>query len=262
MNKRGFLIDVDGTLCHGNRVIEGTPEYIESLNQRGVRFLIASNNSSMSSDQYLRKLNNLGFKVTSDEVLTATRVTVEYMNRLYPGKKVFALGMEGFLSELSDGGIHLVEDDPDIVLLAYDKTVTFEKLNKAAHFIFRGAKFIATHPDIVCNSEDGYDIDIGSMIALLETATHVKPTLIAKPEYMMAEVSARILGVSKEDIYVVGDRLYTDVEFAKKNGMVAVMVLTGESQRKDVESYPYKPDYVIDSLMDIEQFIEGCKKND
>lgn len=256
MSKNAFLIDVDGTLCHGNRVIPGTPEYIESLRQRNVPFLIASNNSSMSSDQYLEKLKGLGFDVEAKDVLTATRVTVEYMNQFYSGKRVFALGMEGFISELTKGGVNLVNTEPDIVLLAYDKTITFEKLNAAAHFINKGAKFIATHPDVVCNSEDGFDVDIGSMIMLLQAATGVKPEIIAKPEFKMAEISSRILDIPKENIYVVGDRLYTDVEFAKKNGMVAVMVLTGESQLKDVETYPYKPDYIIDSVMDLDRFID------
>lgn len=256
MSEKAFLIDVDGTLCHGNRVIPGTPEYIDSLRNRNVPFLIASNNSSMSSEQYLQKLKGLGFNVTSKDVLTATRVTVEYLNQFYPGKRIFALGMEGFLAELTAGGINLVDKDPDIVLLAYDKTITFDKLNTATHFISKGAKFIATHPDVVCNSEDGYDVDIGAMIMLLEGATGVKPDIIAKPEFKMAEISSRLLGIPKEDIYVVGDRLYTDIEFAKKNGMIAVMVLSGESQMKDVETYPYKPDYIIDSILDLDQFIE------
>ena len=151
MSKKGFLIDVDGTLCHGNRVIQGTPEYIEKLKKIGVPFIIASNNSSMSSSQYLEKLSNMGFKLSKDDVLTATKVTVEYMNQYYPGKKVYALGMDGFKSELIEGGVNLVDKDPDIVLLAYDKTITFDKLNTAAHYINKGAKFIATHPDVVCN---------------------------------------------------------------------------------------------------------------
>ncbi len=136
----------------------------------------------MSSGQYLDKLHNLGFNVDGDDVLTATKVTVEYLNQYYPGKRIFALGMEGFRSELTDGGVNLVDSDPDIVLLAYDKTITFDKLNTATHFILNGAKFIATHPDVVCNSEDGYDLDIGAMIVLLEASTGKKPDIIAKPE--------------------------------------------------------------------------------
>ncbi len=252
---KGFLIDVDGTLCLGEKVIEGTPEYVESLRSRGVPFLIASNNSSMSSEQYLQKLLRLGFDVTSKDVLTATRVTVEFLRRYHPGKRVFALGMEGFIEELTEGGVNLVQDSPDIVLLAYDKTLTFDKLNKAAHFIQRGARFIATHPDITCNSEDGYDVDIGSMIALLQAATGVTPEIIAKPEGTMADMSSDLIGVPKEDIYVVGDRLYTDIAFAKKNGMIAVLVLTGEAQVEDIDGYPYKPDYIINSIMDLDQFM-------
>ena len=250
---KGLLIDVDGTLCLGNRPIAGTAAYVAKLKAADRPFLILSNNSSLSSAEYLQKMRRMGFDVERKDVLTATEATVRYLNERYPGRKVYAIGMTGFLDQLAAGGVRLVEKDPDIVLLAYDKTVTFEKLNKGARFIMNGATFIATHPDVLCNAEDGYDIDIGSFICLLEGATGVKPLLIGKPEVTLADMAAERLGLAKKDLVVVGDRLYTDIAFAKRNGMTAVMVLSGESKQEDVAACEYKPDYIIGSVLDVDE---------
>jgi len=253
---KGLLIDVDGTLCLGDKVIPGTAEIIDSVRRSEIPFLVLSNNSSMSSTEYLEKLHKMGFKLEKKDVLTATQATIYYLNEKYPNAKIMPIGMKGFIEELRENGINLVDSSPDIVLLAYDKTINFEKLNRASHYIKKGSIFLATHPDLLCNSADGYDIDIGAFIMILEEATGIKATIIGKPEKTMAYLSIKVLEMPSENIAVIGDRMYTDIAFAKNNNMQSILVLSGETQIKDLENAEYKPDYIIDSILNLNEIIK------
>jgi len=253
---KGLLIDVDGTLCLGDSIIPGTAEIIEKIRLSEIPFLVLSNNSSMSSEEYLGKLHRLGFNLKREELLTATEATVFYLKEKYPDARVMPLGMSGFVGELIDGGINIVDDSPDVVLLAYDKTINFDKLNKAGHYIKQGSVFLATHPDMLCNSSDGYDIDIGAFIMILEKSTGVKATIIGKPEDTMARLSMKRLNLPAKDIAVIGDRLYTDIAFANKNKMQSVLVLSGEATVSDLKDSQVKPDYIIGSILDLDKVVK------
>jgi len=253
---KGLLIDVDGTLCLGDKVIPGTPDIIDRVKKSKIPFLILSNNSSMSSSEYLEKLHRMGFKLEKKDVLTATQATIYYLKEKYSNFRIMPLGMQGFVDELKESGINIVDSSPDIVLLAYDKTINFEKLNMASHYIKKGSIFLATHPDVLCNSAEGYDIDIGAFIMILEESTGVKATIIGKPEKTMAYLSMKILDVPLKNMVVIGDRFYTDIAFAKNNGMQSALVLSGEATMNDLEKINYKPDYIINSILDLDEIIE------
>ena len=141
--------------------------------------------------------------------------------------------------------------NPDIVLLSFDRELTYEKINKAYSFIKKGAEYIATHPDDLCPTEDDYDVDIGAFIAMYRYLLNKEPLVIGKPNRLLLEMAAAEMGIEPEEVAMVGDRLYTDIRMAYDNGLQSILVLTGETKSEDLEHSDVKPTYVLDSVADI-----------
>ncbi|MCL2785602.1 MAG: HAD-IIA family hydrolase [Methanomassiliicoccaceae archaeon] len=246
----GVMIDMDGTVYKGGNVIPGAPEFIERLKEKGIPFVFLTNNSSSNRANYLIKLLGMGFKVSIDNILTSTTATIEYLLKYQNGKTVYLLGTPRFVSEIEEAGI-IVADDADVVLLAFDTTITYERINTAYQLIKRGASLVATHPDDLCPTENGYDVDIGPFIRLFESMTSVKAEVIGKPNPMMAMMAAERMNVPHEGMVMIGDRIYTDMKMATDAGIRSVMVLSGEAKREDVERSGITPTMIVDSVDDL-----------
>ena len=155
------------------------------------------------------------------------------------------------IDDLKASGLDIVDSDPDVVLLAFDRTITYEKINKGYRFIMEGAELIATHPDDLCPTEDFYDVDIGPFIRMFEDMCDVKAVVIGKPNRLMLEMAAGEMGVDPMDTVMVGDRMYTDIQMAVSAGTQSILVLTGETTRSDLESSEVVPTVVLESVADI-----------
>jgi len=247
----GFVIDMDGTIYKGGKAIPGAPGFIDELNGRKIPFVLLTNNSAHGRLFYYEKVRAMGFDVGLDNILTSTMATVRYLKGHRPGKTVYPLGSPQFGEEIREAGITVDENDPDIVLLAFDTTVTYEKINNAYHFLASGSELIATHPDDLCPTEDGYDVDIGPFIRLFESITDRKATVIGKPNRRMLEMAAEAMDADIGGLVMVGDRLYTDMKMAYDSGITSVLVLTGETERRDLETSDVKPTFIVDSVADI-----------
>ncbi len=211
MRFSGFMIDMDGTVYKGADKIDGADEFVAALRSRGIPFVFLTNNSAYCRRHYLDKLLGMGFDVTMDNVLTSTVATIRFILSERPGKKVYPIASPEVVRDLEDAGLELSYDDPDIVLLAYDRTITFDKINSGYRFIMSGAELIATHPDDLCPTEDFYDVDIGPFIDMYRKLCSVDPIVIGKPNGLMLEMAAREMGVDPGGTVMVGDRLYTDM---------------------------------------------------
>ena len=192
-----------------------------------------------------------------DNILTSTIATIRYLMTERPGRTVYPVAVPGVVDELRAAGIPLTEDDPDIVVLTFDTTITYEKINKAFHFLNSGAELIATHPDDVCPTEDSYDIDIGPFIRMFEQMCQTKATVIGKPNRLMLEMAAGELGVAPEDTVMVGDRLTTDIEMAVSAGTQSILVLSGETDREMLSRWGKNPTAVVESVADIPGMVDG-----
>ena len=170
---------------------------------------------------------------------------------------MYPVAVPRVVDELRAAGIPLTEDDPDIVVLTFDTTITYEKINKAFHFLNSGAELIATHPDDVCPTEDSYDIDIGPFIRMFEQMCQTKATVIGKPNRLMLEMAAGELGVAPEDTVMVGDRLTTDIEMAVSAGTQSILVLSGETDREMLSRWGKNPTAVVESVADIPGMVDG-----
>ena len=247
----GFMIDMDGTVYKGGEPIPGAREFISFLRERGIPFTFLTNNSAHGRSFYLRKLVDLGFDVGMENILTSTIATIRYLLTERPGKTVYPVAVPDVVEEMREAGVPLVERDPDIVVLTFDTTITYEKINNAFHFLNDGAELIATHPDDVCPTEDSYDIDIGPFIRMFEQMCGKTATVIGKPNRLMLDMAAGHLGVPPEDTVMVGDRLYTDIEMAVRAGTQSILVLSGETDMAMVESWDKRPTAIVDSVADI-----------
>lgn len=251
-----FLFDMDGTVYVGPRAIEGAFEAVEFIKSKGRRICYLTNNSSLPTLKYIDKLARYGVSISRDEIYSSTVATIEYLKMHYPDKRVYAVATEAVRAELMDGGIHLVEDAPEVVLLTFDKELTFDKLTKLCNALFDGAAYIATHPDMVCPFEPHPLPDIGSFFNLIEGTTGRRPDVICgKPYAAMAESVMHTFGLKPEEIAMVGDRLYTDIQFGLNNGFVSILVMTGETDAQMLREYPQSPTLTLDTLADIISYI-------
>ena len=250
-----FVLDMDGTFYLGDRLIEGSLDFLEKVKETGRRFVFFTNNSSRIPSFYQKKLEKMGCFVDKSEVITSGNVTIAYLQTNYAGKKVYLVGTPLLVESFEEAGINLVQEDPDVVVVGFDTTLTYEKLEKACTYIRNGATFLATHLDINCPTEDGFIPDCGAMCALITKSTGVEPRYLGKPFPETMDMVLQITGCKKDEIVFVGDRLYTDVATGVKNGAKGFLVLTGEADMKTVEESEVKPTCIYDSLLDISRYL-------
>lgn len=247
-----FVFDLDGTVYIGDKEIEGSFEAVNTLRRLGKRICFFTNNSSRMHTDYIARLNNLGLRVYADEIYTSGQVTCEYLLDNYRGKKVYLLGNERLKSEFELYGIELTETEPDIAVIGFDTSLTYERLYSLCKFVNKGIVYIATHPDYFCPFEECPMPDVGAMIeAVRLTVGRVPDIVMGKPHKIAGERLAAKYNLPAKKIAMVGDRLYTDVAFGKNCGFVSVLVLSGETDAAMAAGSKIKPDYVLESVKDI-----------
>ena len=261
-----FLFDMDGTLYLGDEVYDGAVALMEDLPRLGRRYIYLTNNSSRAGTDYITRLRRLGFPCEAENVFTSGMATGLYLNQNFPGASVYLAGTRAFYRELQSYGIRLVNDelghteamDVDVVVQGFDTELVYEKLDRAVHFLRRGAKFIAANPDWVCPMPAGEVLpDCGSIRALLTASSGVRPEYIGKPNRNMIDVISKLTGIPNERICAVGDRLYTDIAVAQNAGAVSVLVLSGETDEAMLAAAERKPDYVLPSVKELHELLRA-----
>ena len=245
---RLFVLDLDGTVSLGDRLLPGAAEMITRARALGRRILFFTNNTSRSPLEYVERLNRMGLAVTRADILTAGDVTVHYLRQHHPDARVFLLGVPALRESFAAGGIRLVEEDPDLVVAGFDKTLTYERLEKACVFLRRGAGFLATHPDINCPTEAEPIPDCGAICAAITASTGRAPRCLGKPAAETVELVEAVSGLRRQSIAFVGDRLYTDVACGTQNGACGILVMTGETTPEMLAESSFSPDAVFPSL--------------
>lgn len=247
-----FALDMDGTIYLGNKIFPFTKFFLEGLANAGKKYVFLTNNSSKNSEDYFHKLTEMGLEIQRSQIYTSGDATIEYLKKMKPNAKIFLMGTENLEEDFQNAGFQLVDDQPEYVVLGFDLTFTYNKLEKASRFIRSGVPFIATHPDFNCPLEDGGMIpDCGALTAAIKAATGITPKVIGKPHKEMLEGLLNRTGVKKEELCIIGDRLITDIKMGQDFGILNIMVLTGEAQEEDILDSPIKPDLVIKRNVDL-----------
>ncbi len=253
-----FVFDLDGTIYIERTLIEGAKETIDYLRKNGKKVIFLTNNSSVSAEYYRKKINDIGIYCDIKEIYTSGNATIRFLKNNFRSESVYLVGTKELEKEFIEGGIKLTNDKPDIVCLAYDKELNYQKLVLLTRYLHMGAKFIATHPDVNCPAKPFYEPDVGAMLEMIEKSTGRRPeTICGKPYRPIAEGISEACGLPLEKIAMVGDRMYTDIRFGLLNNMLSVLVLTGETTKEDLKSSDIIPDVVLNSVADIKTALES-----
>ena len=252
-----FLIDMDGTLYLGDRSIDGAAGFIRFLEESGRNYLFFTNNCSVDAGYYEEKLGRMGIDAAADRVLTSGEATARYLRSETDYRRVYVVGTPSLENELSGAGFEVTDTNPDVVVVGFDTTLTYAKLEVACGLLLKGIPYVATNPDKVCPTETGYVPDCGSIVALLEEATGRRPRFIGKPNPAMARMGMQKLGAEPETTAMIGDRLYTDMQMAYDTWMASILVLSGETAVEDLEGVARRPDFIFESVRELHTRLAG-----
>lgn len=246
---------MDGTFYLGDKLIKGSLEFLHILRENGKTFLFLTNNSSKSKQAYKQKLVSLGCNVDEGKIFTSGEATTIYLQNRRPGAKVFMLGSPHLEQEFQESGFKLIKDRkerPDFVVLGFDTTLTYEKLWIACNLIHQGVEYIATHPDLNCplpNNE--FMPDAGAIIKMIEASTGKLPLIIGKPYKYIIEAVINKYKLRREEMAIVGDRLYTDIKLGENAGIPSILVMSGETDEIMYRKSKIKADYVFPTIKEL-----------
>lgn len=255
LGKKAYFFDLDGTIYLGNRLFEGVHPILDWLKDSSKYFYFLSNNSSRSTSQYLAKLNKLGLDIKEHNIILSQHPTIKYLEK-EGYKKIFLMGNQSLKEEFKQHGFIITEEEPEILVLAFDQEFTYDRLVKASYLLQEGIPYIATHPDNRCPTERGYIPDAGGTAALLERATGRLPRVFGKPNKDMILFKLDEIGVEPQDAIMFGDRLYTDIRMGKEANVTTCCVLSGETKINDIEQSEFQPDYIIEGIWVLKDFLK------
>jgi 4-nitrophenyl phosphatase len=252
LNASLFVLDMDGTIYLGDKLFPWTLPFLEAVAKAGADYLFLTNNSSKTSAQYVDKLQVMGIPATPDSVMTSGDATIELLRRERGWQRIFLLATPAVEEEFRRAGFELTAEEAQGVVLAFDTTLTWEKLCTCCHLLRTGLPFVASHPDINCPSPAGPLPDVGSFLALIKSSCGREPDLVVgkpRPDFLRAAMFRK--GVTPEETIIVGDRLYTDIACGIAAGVRTALVLSGESTRELVAESPHQPDWVVENLSEL-----------
>lgn len=250
-NVRCFMLDMDGTIYLGDSLFPFTKDFLDAVVKSGREFCFFTNNSSKDTDTYLQKLSRMGIDIPREKMLISNGVAADYVLENHPGAKVFVLGTPLLRRELTNFGVNVVEDDPDVVLVGFDTTLEYNRLAKACDFIRAGLPTYGLNPDYNCPTETGFIPDCGSIAMLIEGSTGRTFPFFGKPSPLTRAYIAKQTGYEESELAIIGDRLYTDIALADNSPMCSILVLSGESKVEDIGTMPGDPDLIFKDLSEI-----------
>ncbi|KJD43416.1 TIGR01457 family HAD-type hydrolase [Paenibacillus terrae] len=257
---KSLLIDLDGTLYHGDRMIKGADLLISQLRTNQIPYAYVTNNASRTPESVAEHLVSMGIEAVSDEVCTSALAAAQYVAQQGPGARVYCIGETGLRQALTDAGLQLVEDHPDYVVQGIDRQFTYDKLVAAMRWIREGATFILTNPDLQLPSQDGLTPGAGTIGAAIEAASQVKPIVIGKPSSVLMNYALDRLNIRADEALVVGDNMLTDIAAGAAAGCKTALILSGVSTRANMDGHMravgVKPDLIFDNLDELQDWLQ------
>ncbi|UCC63780.1 MAG: HAD family hydrolase [Anaerolineae bacterium] len=252
-NIRNLIRDMDGVLYRENTPMPGLVEFFDFLRQRGIRYVLATNNSTRTPEQYVNKMAGMGVQITPTDLITSAQATAACLRGIAPpGTPVYAIGQAGLMTALGEAGFVLTDHRADLVVVGMDLNITYDKLRTATLLIRGGATFIGTNPDVTLPTPEGFAPGTGAILAALQAATGITPLTIGKPEPTMYEQAMARLGATPADTAALGDRLETDIVAAQRTGILSLLVLTGVTDRAMLGESSIRPDLVFEDIEDLQ----------
>jgi len=249
--KRGFICDMDGVIYHGNLLLPGAAEFVRWLNENDRQFIFLTNSSERSPRELREKLKRLGLDVDERHFYTSALATASYLASQAPGGSAYVIGEAGLVGALYERGFSMNDVNPDYVVVGETSGYSYEKILRAVKLVRRGAKLIGTNPDLTGPIENGIAPATRALIAPIELTCGVQAYFIGKPNPLMMRHALKRLGTEPADTVIVGDRMDTDIIAGIESEIDTVLVLSGVTSRESMETYPYRPKYVLGGVGDI-----------
>ncbi|GAB2474671.1 HAD-IIA family hydrolase [Jatrophihabitans fulvus] len=250
-----WLSDMDGVLVREETAIPGAAEFLARLREKQRRFLVLTNNSIFTPRDLSARLARSGLDVPEESIWTSALATATFLADQLPGGSAYVIGEAGLTTALHHVGYTMTDTDPDFVVLGETRTYSFEALTRGIRLIEKGARFIATNPDVTGPSEQGPLPATGSVAAMITKATGREPYFVGKPNPMMLRSALNRIEAHSENTVMVGDRMDTDVVAGIEAGLDTILVLSGSTRRADVERYPWRPARVLESIADAVELV-------
>ena len=251
LEKKGFICDMDGVIYHGSQILDGVREFVNWLIENEKKFVFLTNSPERTPHELSMKLERMGLSVSADHFYTSAMATAEFLHSQAPGCTSYVIGEATLTKAIYDQQIYMNDVNPDYVVIGETRTYCFEKIEKAIELVNKGAKLIGANPDTIGVTERGIMPATGSLIAPIEIATGKKAYFVGKPNPLMLRHGLKKIGCHSEDIAFIGDRMDTDIIAGIESSIDTVLVLTGVTAREDVDNYPYRPMYIVDSIGDL-----------
>jgi NagD protein len=242
--KAGFIIDMDGVIYHGNKLLPGVTDFLNWLEESGKSYLFLTNSSERTPKELHEKLKRLGITVGEEHFYTSALATASFLSNQKPNGSAYIIGDAGLIHAL-------YSVSPDYVVVGDTHSYNFEKVELAVNLVIRGAKLIGTNSDISGPVEVGITPSTKALIAPIEIASGKKAYYVGKPNPLMMRSALKRLGVKREDAIVIGDRMDTDIRCGLESEIDTLLVLSGITDKSEIDNFPYKPRYVLNGVIDL-----------
>lgn len=249
--KQGLLIDMDGVIYGGDKLIPGADVFINNLIKSDIPFTFMTNNSQRTPREVLNKLKRMGIKVTENHVYTSARATGQFIASQKPAASVYVLGEGGLIQSLLDNDLVMVDSDPDFVVLGEGRNFTLEMVQRAVDMILEGAKLIITNRDPSPKKKGWNNLGIAATSAMIEEATGLEGFVVGKPSPVMMRSARKFIGLETAGTTVIGDTMETDIHGGVVMGYKTILTLSGVFDKENLNKYAFQPDLIINSVADL-----------
>ena len=251
-----FILDLDGTVYLGDKILEGSIKFLQKLEKNNIPFKFFTNNSSKNAKVYINRIKKMGYNLSDDKMLISNYVIINYIKENMPNKRVFVLGTKYLIEDFIEAKINVVTDEADVVVVGFDTSLAYENVSKACEYIRNGATFLGVNPDFNCPTENGFIPDCGSICSMITASTGVVPEFFGKPSQHTLKYILKDSGFKEDEVAFVGDRLYTDIAIGKGNRSVTILVLSGEARLEDLTYSEIQPTLIFNSLGGVKNVLE------
>jgi 5'-nucleotidase len=249
--KAGFIIDMDGVIYHGNRLLPGVTDFLSWLEKSGKKYLFLTNSSERTPKELQEKMKRLGITVGEEHFYTSALATASFLSNQKPNGSAYIIGDAGLIHALYSVGYSVNNVNPDYVVVGDTHGYNFEKVELAVNLVLKGAKLIGTNSDVSGPVEVGITPSTKALIAPIEIASGKKAYFVGKPNPLMMRSALKRLGVKREDAIVIGDRMDTDIRCGLESEIDTLLVLSGITDRSGVDQFPYSPRYILNGIIDL-----------
>ena len=249
--KNAFIIDMDGVIYHGNRLLPGAAEFVAWLKERNKKFLFLTNSSERSPAEISQKLARLGIEVDSSHFYTSALATAAFLASQKPNGSAYVIGEPGLIHAMYEAGYTMNNVNPDYVVVGEARSYTLDTIEKAVSLVLGGARLIGTNPDVTGPGEKGLVPACGALLAPIELATGRKAYFVGKPNPLMMRHAIRKLGVTREETAIIGDRMDTDIVAGIESDMETVLVLSGVTNQTELGRFAYAPLHILEGVFEI-----------